>query len=202
MRLFQAVKRGEDLKELNTDVRYLKGVGEAKAKTLAKLGITTLEELVRYFPRAYEDRTIFCRTSELVSGETVCVVAMVANAPRLTHIRKGLDIVRFRAVDEAGAIDITYFNQSYMKDNFVPGERYSFYGKVEVSGQRKSMSNPLYEPEESIGTVTGRIVPVYPLTAGLTQKNLISFIRRGLDECGGIMPEALPEVVRRENKLC
>jgi ATP-dependent DNA helicase RecG len=190
------------VKPLDTDVRYIKGVGEAKAKLLARLEIHTLADLVRYFPRAYEDRTVFLRIGELMPGENACVVAMVAAAPRLTHIRKGLDIVRFRAVDETGALEITYFNQSYRKDAFQPGQSYAFYGKVEGSGQRKTMANPQCEPEERIGTVTGRIVPIYPLTAGLNQRSLTAFIRQGLDECGSLMPEALPESVRRQYQLC
>jgi RecG-like helicase len=76
---------------LETDIQYIKGVGEQRAKTMAKLGIATLGDLVCFFPRAYEDRTRIKPISLLVPGETVCVRAMAAAAPRLSHIRKGLD---------------------------------------------------------------------------------------------------------------
>ena len=86
--------------ELSTDVRYVKGVGEARAKSLAKLGISNLGELLSYFPRSYEDRRAVRRIAELADGETACVSAVVASAPTLSRIRRGLELVRFRAADE------------------------------------------------------------------------------------------------------
>ena len=82
--------------ELHTDVRYLRGVGEARAKSLQKLGITDLESLVSYLPRAYEDRRGEKRIADLIPGETACVRALVASAPKLSRIRKGLDLVKLR----------------------------------------------------------------------------------------------------------
>ena len=87
--------------DLSTNVQYIKGIGEARAKSLQKLGITDLRALVSYFPRAYEDRRAYCRIADLAPGESACVRAVVASEPKLSHIRKGLDLVKFRAVDEA-----------------------------------------------------------------------------------------------------
>ena len=86
--------------DLNTDVRYIKGVGEAKAKALGKLGITTLGDLIGWFPRRYDDRRESKPISQLVPGETACVSAMIAAEPKLSHIRKGMDLVKVRAVDD------------------------------------------------------------------------------------------------------
>ena len=88
------------MSELHTDIRYVKGVGEARAKSLAKLGITDLRSLLSYFPRAYEDRRAYKHIDELTAGESACVRAMVAAEPRASHIRKGLDLVKLRVVDE------------------------------------------------------------------------------------------------------
>ena len=98
--------------ELSTDVRYIKGVGEQRAKALARLGVRTLGDLLNYFPRAYEDRTAVRPIAELALDETACVRAMVAAEPRLTRVRRGLDLVKLRIVDESGSADVTFFNQS------------------------------------------------------------------------------------------
>ena len=79
--------------ELKTDVRYIKGIGEQRARALARLGIRTLGELISYYPRAYEDRSLRREIASLQDGESACVEAMVAAAPTLSHIRKGLDLV-------------------------------------------------------------------------------------------------------------
>lgn len=187
--------------DLNTDVRYLRGVGDARAKSLAKLGITDLKSLLSYFPRAYEDRRGAKRIADLLPGESACVTAMVADTPRGAHIRKGMDLVKLRAVDESGALDITYFNQPYLKNTFRPGESYTFFGAVEGTARRKTMTNPVFE-RAGEHTVTGCIVPVYPLTAGVGQSFLHRAIRRGLSEAADFLPELLPDELRAQHHLC
>jgi len=187
---------------LDTDVRYIKGVGEAREKLLVKLGIRNLRDLIGYFPRAYEDRTRFKKINGLTVGETVCVRAMAAAAPQLTHIRKGLDLVKLRAVDDSGSLDITFFNQSFIKDAIKQGETYIFYGKIEGTLLRPAMSNPLFEHDANSGALTGRIMPVYALTAGLSQKIIINAVRSGLEKCGDNLPDVLPEGVVRKYELC
>ena len=156
--------------ELGTDVRYIKGVGEARAKSLEKLGIHTLSDLVMTFPRAYEDRTVLKKIEELIVGETVCVRAIVASQPQLRHIRRGLDLVKLRAVDEKGSLGITFFNQSYVKDALNVGEEYVFYGRVGGLIGRPEMTNPIFEKACEEGHTTGRIMPIYRLTAGISQR--------------------------------
>ena len=187
--------------DLNTDVRYIKGIGEKKAQALNKLGVFTLHDLVSYFPRRYEDRSKYRPIALVQNGETVCIQALVADTPRLTRIRRGLDLVKFKAVDDSGIVDITYFNQPYVKDNLHRGDSYIFYGKVEVNGSRRTMTNPVYEKEGTQNGVTGRIIPVYRLSAGLNQRLLLQSIRQGLDLCGDTLPELLPESVRERSQL-
>ena len=134
--------------DLNTDVRYIKGIGEKKAQALSKLGVFSLYDLISYFPRKYEDRSVYKPIALTADGETVCVCALIADTPRLTRIRRGLDIVKLRAVDESGVLDVTFFNQSYAKDNLHRGESYIFYGKIEAHGARRAMTNPIYERED------------------------------------------------------
>ena len=153
--------------DLNTDVRYIKGIGEQRAKALGKLGIATLRDLISYFPRAYDDRSALRRIADLVPGETAGVAAMVASPPTISHIRKGLDLVKLRAVDDTGTLDVTFFNQAWLKNSLHQGETYIFYGRAEGSLLRHQMANPVVEPEGR-REVTGRIVPIYPLTAGVS----------------------------------
>ena len=186
---------------MTTSVQYIKGIGEQRAKSLQKLGITNLRELISYFPRAYEDRRAYQRIADLTPGENACVRAVVATEPKLSHIRKGLDLVKLRVVDESAALDLTYFNQSYLKSAFHVGEEYVFYGKAEGNLLRKQMTNPLFEPEGA-NRITGRIVPIYPLTAGVSQNVLSNAVRQGLDACADDLTDFLPEDVRKEYQLC
>ena len=187
--------------DLNTDVRYIKGIGEKKAQALNKLGVFSLYDLISYFPRKYEDRSVYKPIALTADGETVCVCALVADTPRLTRIRRGLDIVKLRAVDESGVLDVTFFNQSYAKDNLHRGESYIFYGKIEARGARRAMTNPIYEREDGAHSVTGRIIPVYRVNAGLNQRTMLQSVRQGLDECGDLIEDVLPDVLRCRCKL-
>ena len=187
--------------DLQTNVRYLKGVGEKKALALEKLGIHTLQDLVGFFPRRYEDRSQYKPIALTQAGESVCIHAMVADTPSLARVRRGLDLVRFRAVDESGEVHITYFNQSYLKDSIQKGESYVFFGRIEQQGMRRSMANPVLEREGGDNRVTGRIVPIYHLSAGLNQRVMLQAVRQGLDTCGEQFPEILPEAVRERGQL-
>ena len=187
--------------DLHTDVRYIKGIGEKKAQALHKLGVFSLYDLISFFPRKYEDRSQFKPIALTMDGETVCIQALVADTPRLSHIRRGMDIVKLRAVDDSGSVDITFFNQPYAKDNLHRGESYNFFGRVELRGGRRTMANPVYEPEERAGQVTGRIIPVYRLCAGLNQRSLMQAIRQGLDSCLELLPDILPDSVRQDCQL-
>ena len=187
--------------DLNTDIRYIKGIGEKKAQALAKLNVHTLYDLINLFPRRYEDRSHYTPISLAQDGENVCIHALVADTPKLSRIRKGLDLVKFKAVDDSGILDVTFFNQPYVKDNIHKGESYIFFGKIEVKGIHRSMSNPVYEREGTENGVTGRIIPIYPMTAGLNQRTLMQGVRIGLDTCGDLLPELLPESVRERRQL-
>jgi len=187
--------------ELSTSVRYIKGIGEQRAKSLEKLRIFTLRDLISYFPRDYEDRRTFRKIRDLEPGETACVAAMAAASPTLNRVRKGMELVKVRAVDETGALDVTFFNQTYMRDHIRAGEQYTFFGKAEVQGSRRTMVNPLVERENS-RTMTGRIMPVYPLTAGISQLTMTRSVEQGLAACRDLLPDPLPDEVRRDHQLC
>lgn len=187
--------------DLTTDVKSIRGIGEKRAKALAKLGIYSLRDLLYWFPRAYEDRRKSVRIEDLVPEEHACVTAMVASEPTLSHLRRGLDLVKCRVVDESGSLDLTFFNQVWMKNHLRLGETYIFYGKAEGSLLRHKMVNPLVEQPER-QELTGCIMPIYRLTAGISQLNLTRSVRQGLDVCRNILPDVLPDGVRQDHELC
>ena len=187
---------------LNTDIRYIKGIGEAKGKAFARLGVRCAGDLLSDFPRAYEDRSKVLPIARLMEGEAACVCAMITTEPELSRIRKGMELLRFRIADASGSMLVTYFNQAWMKNRLRRGDTYIFYGKVQVTGRTFAFTNPIFEPEAEMGRVTGRIMPVYRLTGGISQRDMTQAVRRVLGEPGMTFPNALPERVERENRLC
>ena len=125
-------------------------MGEARAKALEKLGLRTAGDLVGYFPRSYEDagRSI---PLEKPGGELCCVRVMAAEEPRRMHIRKGLDVTRLKVVDGASAMLVTFFNQGYVRQALHRGEEYILYGRVELLGNHRQMTNPQFEEAERPG---------------------------------------------------
>ena len=186
---------------LDKEIRYLKGVGEARAKALGKLGISTYGDLVEYFPRAYEDRTSFSPIMGAPLDEPVCIRALVANTPTLSRVRRGMELVKLRAVDDSGSVDITFFNQSWVRNQLHQGESYIFYGKLGGNLTHRSMTNPEWEPELSEGVRTGRILPKYPLCQGVSNKLLMGYVRAALDAVGDEVPDALPTHIREKYAL-
>mgnify|MGYP002859503597 CR=1 FL=1 len=100
-----------------------------------------------------------------------------------------------------GTLDITFFNQNYLKNALHPGVTYVFYGRVSANGRRRTMTNPAFEAEEDQGVVTGRILPIYRLTAGVSQKLLLDTVQQALDVCGGEVPDILPPDLRERYQL-
>ena len=186
--------------DLNTNVRYIKGIGETRAKALEKLGVRTLRDLIGFFPRRYEDRSVIYPIAELPVGETACCRAMIAAVPTSRRIPGGRTVVKVRAVDETGTLDVTFFNQAY-RQSLRPGDSFVFCGKVEGNLLRRQMVNPLMEPDGQ-HQLTGRIMPVYPLTRGVSQLLLQKAVRQGLDACRELLPDVLPDAVRMTHQLC
>ena len=185
---------------LGTGVEELPGIGKTRAAALGKLGLHTAEDLLRYFPRDYEDRRKICAIDEAVPGVPVCVRAMVAETPRHSYLRKGLELTKVKTVDARSTLELTFFNQSYVKNALIPGESYIFYGTVEGFPPRRQMTNPAFEREDQT-RFTGRILPVYPLTAGVSNNLLAGLTLRCAESCAQDMPEVLPAAVRQEHTL-
>ena len=182
---------------LGDPVTILKGVGEAKAKLFANLNIFTLGDLICHFPRGYEDRTKLVTISELSPDVPACFRATVMNNPRAAHIRKGLDMTKVQLADTTGRLNVTFFNNRFAAGQLEYGREYIFYGAVSGDFVGYNMTNPVFENPDSPGLTTRRVLPIYPLTAGLTNAAVGKAVLQALAVCDP-PAEILPEAVRAE----
>ena len=185
----------------DTPLTDLPGVGPQRAKKLEKLGLRTLGDTLDHLPQRYEDRRECCELRDAPADRPCCVTAMVAETPRISYVRRGLSLVKVKAVDGAATMHITFFNQDYIRETLRPGESCVFYGTVERQGNLFAMTNPVFE-REGAARFTGLIMPVYPLTAGISNNLLAGLTRRAVDACLDGLPEVLPARVRKDHQLC
>ena len=188
--------------DLYSPVTALQGIGPARAKQLAGLGIESIYDLIAYFPRTYEDRTKLVTISELEPDTPACFEAMVIRSPQTSHIRKGLSLTKLTVADETAKLNLVYFNQPYAADQLQYGESYVFYGTLTGDYSRYQMQNPTFEAPDKPGIVTRRIMPVYSLTAGISNKLLSKCVHQALVECLLELPDLLPQGVQRKYELC
>ena len=181
---------------LTDPITMLKGIGPSKAKQFANLNIHTLGDLICHFPRGYEDRTKLVPIEKLEPDVPACFKAMVMNTPKTAHVRKGLDITRVQVADTTGRLNLTFFNSKYVSDQLQYGKEYIFYGAVSGDFIGYNMTNPAFEALDSAPVTTRRILPIYPLTAGLSNGAVLKAVRQALAICD-TPPEIIPEEVRR-----
>ncbi len=182
---------------LSDPITVLKGIGPSKAKLFENLNIFTLGDLICHFPRGYEDRTRLVTIDKLEVDQPACFKAMVMNTPRTTHIRKGLDLTKVQVADHTARLNLTFFNNKYAAQTLVYGKEYIFYGAVSGDFIGYSMTNPIFEAMDSQPVTTRRVLPVYPLTAGLTNAAMLKAVRQALAVCDA-PAEILPESVRNQ----
>ena len=187
--------------ELSDNLQSLRGIGARRAQALRKLGVVTVSDLLTRFPRRYEDRRTFKTIANLSDGESVCVRARVAAPPTVTRIRDGLDLIRLSAIDHSGVLNVTFFNQLWLRNELRPGAEFIFYGKVERNLFGCSMSNPVAERFDR-QEATGCILPLYPSGAGVSQWILRRCVREALRSCAAAIPETLPDEIRNARRLC
>ena len=182
---------------LSDPITILKGIGPTKAKQFEALNIRTLQDLICHFPRAYEDRTKLQTIDKLEADTPACFRAMVMNTPRTNHIRKGLDLTRVQVADHTARLTLTFFNNKYAAEQLQYGTEYIFYGAVSGEYNGYGMTNPVFERLDSAPVTTRRVLPIYPLTAGLTNAAILKAVRQALAICN-TPEEILPESVRRQ----
>ena len=184
---------------MDRDIQFLKGVGSARARSFSRLGVRTVGDLLYFFPRSYEDRSVSKNIEDCIIGETVCLGITVSSAVHETRIRKNMSVFSATITDDTGSMEAVWYNNRYIKNIIKPGAEFVIYGKVGAKGKKLRLENPLYE-KAGEGKYTGKIVPIYPLTGGLVQKNVQSIMSVALEEVGE-MAEYLPESMLKEYGL-
>jgi ATP-dependent DNA helicase RecG len=196
---------------LTSDVKYLKGVGPARAELFASRGIRTIEDLLYYTPFRYEDRTRLTRIRDLLPGQTTTVLAKVLTCG-LMRTRRGVYIYDLAATDSSGLLRCKWFHAVYLERNkvFRQGQRVFFYGKVErdpYGTGNLQIIQPQYEilPEAEESSAdsleVGRVVSIYESVGKIGPRVLRRLISTALASLTGQIPDRLPESVRRKNKL-
>lgn len=184
---------------LEEDVKYTKGVGPKKVELLNKLGIFTLKDLITYYPRTYEDRSKPKFLYDCGDGEEVLVEVIACSTVNNVRL-KGKTMQRLIIRDETASATVTWFNQPYLKDKFIIGQKYKIYGKVSKKLGKITFNSPMFDEEEQ-NKNTGRIIPIYPLTFSLSQNALRKIIEEAIKKVYGKLEETLPEYILEENQL-
>ena len=187
----------------NTRISELRGIGPARAKAFADVGIETAGDAIRYLPRAYQDRGDVRTLREpgvAADGLPHSFILTVAAEPVARTVRRGMNILKFRAFDESGTAEITYFNQPYLKNTIHTGDTFRFFGKLRLEKSTLKLTSPIIERWQEDVPLRG-IVPVYPLGAGLTQKIISRVVTESLALSAAEPMEYLPDAVLRENGL-
>ena len=186
---------------ITDSVQFVKGIGPKKVKLFEKLHISMLQDALETYPRDYEDRTQITRIADIEVEDKYAVRAVLGTEPRVSRIRKGMTLVKCTIFDESGSLGVTWFNQPYAAAQLRVGQEYLFYGRVQGCGRARQMISPQAEKVAENDQNPGRIVPVYPLTAGLTQRDMARVTEAALDAVPGDWPDPLPEVLRVKYRL-
>ena len=186
---------------LDDSIQFVKGIGPKKAKLFEKLHIRTLRDALETYPRDYEDRTRITRIADIDAEDKYAIRAVVGTEPKVNRIRKGLTLVKCTIFDESGSLNVTYFNNPYAAALLRVGQEYVFYGKVQGWGRGRALISPQSEKVAPDADHLGRIVPVYPLTAGLTQRDMERVTDAALAAVPGDWPDPLPEMLRAKYRL-
>lgn len=180
--------------KLDTDIKYLKGVGERRAAMLSRLGVSDVNALVRLYPRVYEDWSRIKSINEAQIGEICCIKGIVGSPVRKNLIRKGLTLYKTEITDGSGIMGITIFNSRFAAEKLTEGDEFLFLGRVGGNLYRKEMNSPEIEPAEG----ADRIRPIYPQTHGLNSKIIEKLVRTALTECRDELVDPIPLWLREK----
>ena len=185
---------------LNDPITALKGVGDKTAALYHKLDIFTVDDLIRHYPRDYEEWRDIVKIGELRANQVHAVHAMVISAPQTVHIRKNMTITTLRVRDDSGACDITYFNMPYIKNNILPGKKYIFRGRVMLKNNRMTIDQPKIVSPHEFAQNVNRLSPIYPTTKGLTIAAITKAVRAAISVLDPVV-DYIPESMRMEYGL-
>ena len=189
------------MNDLNKEIQFVKGIGPKRAEKLHKLNIFTLKDLIYYFPRQYEDRSKVKKINQLENEEKVTIKGVITRMDSYSP-KKGMNIIRMDMRDDTGYIKLSFFNQEYIKRAFKSGDSIVVFGKVKIENNFKEFVPIEIEHYSSKPQSNCKIEPVYPLTYGLSNKELQGIIRSVLTKEEFKVKEYLPTYILEKYKLC
>ena len=176
------------------NLQYLKGVGEKRARLFAKLGVDSVDALLRYYPRAYADFQNTVNIAEAEPDRIVCIKAKIITPIEEKKHRSGISTYRFVVADDSAQMAVTLFNQKYLASKLHYDSTYLFYGKMSGNVFYKEMSSPEIHEENY-----GAIHPIYSACEGLTSSAIEKVVKTALEHVGS---EFLPQELLDKYKLC
>lgn len=182
--------------DLNSNIQYIKGVGEKKAGLFNKLGIFCVRDLIEYYPRTYEDRSVKKTVEQCESGETACIAATMVTPVKEHYVRKGMTLYKCDFSDGKTVIHVTIFNNKYLAAALKLYENYILFGSVERTLTSAKMASPEIEKAEN----SKAIRPIYSATSRLNSKAIEKVVKTALDNIEKIA-ETLPAEIRLEYRL-
>ena len=180
-------------------VQYVKGVGPKRGAKLKRLNIYTVEDLLYFVPREYDDRTDFKEIADCTNGEKVSLNVQISGYPSKLRPRGNLSILKIPVKDHSGYANLVWFNQNYIAGKLSIGDKISVNGKVNIHGNEIQIVNPVFEKGK--GEKVGKIMPIYPLTERLTNNEMINIMTNAIKDYGDKLPEVLPIYLREELNL-
>ena len=183
--------------KFSDDIKYIKGVGEARALAFRSIGVSTIGELLRFYPRAYEDWSKIVPISQCVIGENVCIKGTVMFPVKNERVRGGMLIARATITDGDDVVSATFFNNKYIDKMLKSGEEYLFYGKLTLG---KFSAREIITPMFIKSTQSVEIKPIYPQNKNITSKTIQSAVQNALEKLEFI-PEYLPQEIINEYNL-
>ena len=183
---------------LDTSIQYLTGVGPKRAALYQKLDIHTVRDLLYYFPRSYIDLTAPCDIAAMPLFEQCAVRARVVAKSAPQYVRRGMTLFRVKVADDSGSMVITFFNAKYAVEALKYDTEYIFYGRSGGTLTRREMASPSIYPAD----LPNALIPVYPLTQGLSSKMVGANISQALQLLGEELDDPIPAFIRQEYHLC
>lgn len=183
--------------KFSDDIKYIKGVGEARAKAFRSIGVSTVGELLRFYPRAYEDWSKIVPISQCLIGENVCIKGTVMFPVKNERVRGGMLIAKATITDGDDVVAATFFNNKYIDKMLKSGEEYLFYGKVTLG---KFSAREMVSPMFIKSTQSVEIKPIYPQNKNITSRIIQSAVQNALEKVE-VIPDYLPSEIIEKYSL-
>ena len=186
---------------LEAKLTVLPGIGTKNAQSLDQLGLKTLEDLLFYFPRRYDDYSTMKQINHLAYGDVLSVLGTVKSINHRPIKDSHRSMTEVIVTDGTGSLRVTWFNQPWLEKTMQPGFQMVLSGKVDAYLGRLCMNNPEWEPVEQEHLHTNRIVPVYPSTAGVSQRMLRRMLQQTVSFWASRISDFMPEDIRKAGNL-